>query len=79
MNCDYYRFSISFEDYEVIKGILYQCALAGITLTRIPYVSEDIENVGKVISETCLDGLLRLENGRHIKRPGRKVKDGKET
>lgn len=61
---------ISYNDYHALMEVLTNCAMAGITLTRLPDViqkTSDIKNVGGAIGEVCLEGLNHLKKAKITK------------
>jgi hypothetical protein len=71
---------IGLNDYNSLMEVLTNCAMAGLTLTRLPDViqqTKDIQNVGAAIGEVCLEGLNHLKQAKITKKPGR-PKDAKK-
>ena len=66
---------LDLNDYESLKEVLHNCALAGLSLTRVSTIletTEAIRNIGSAIGEVCLEGLSQLKNAKIVKKPGRK-------
>jgi hypothetical protein len=73
---------IGLNEFESIKEILHNCALAGLTLTNInnTYVQgEELRQLGSAIGEVCLEGITTLKKAKITKKPGRPKHGKKKT